>query len=212
MVKEVKMKELNETETKIVDAAAQVFLEKGNAGARTQAIADLAGINKALLHYYFRTKEKLYEIVAERIIRHVFNEILGNISDVTNFEAWLKQFIHNYLTTISRNPMIPRFMLWELESGGGRFAEIVKSVVGMQKFEDNPLFKVVKKAVQSKQIRPIDPVHFVISLIAVCIAPFVARPIIEKIIPDLNIRSDNFVQQREEAVFDLFWNGIKAGQ
>jgi TetR/AcrR family transcriptional regulator len=206
------MNELNETENKIIEAAAKVFLEKGKAGARTQMIADVAGINKALLHYYFRSKEKLYELVAERVIRNAFNQIIGNISEINDFETFLKQFLHNYLKTISSNPMIPRFMLWEIEAGGGRFANILKSVLNMDKMEDNPLFKIVDKAIQNKQIRPIDPIHFLISLIAVCVAPFVARPIIEKVIPGLNIRSAEFVAQREKAVFDLFWNGIRIEQ
>ena len=79
----------------------------------------------------------------------------------------------------------------------------------MDSFEDNPLYKIVNKAIRDKQIRPIGPIQFIISLVASCVAPFVARPIIEKIIPGLNIRSAKFVKQREEAVLDLFWNGIK---
>jgi TetR/AcrR family transcriptional regulator len=209
MVKEVDMQDFNETENRIIEAAAKVFLEKGKAGARTQVIADVAGINKALLHYYFRSKEKLYDIVAERVIRNAFNQILGNISEINDFETFLKQFLHNYLKTISSNPMIPRFMLWEIEAGGGRIAQIIKSILNMDDMDENPLFKIVNKAIRDKQIRPVDPIHFVISLIASCVAPFVARPIIEKVIPGLDIRSKTFVEQREKALFDLFWNGIK---
>lgn len=203
------MKELNETEQKIVDAAAQEFLEKGIAGARTQTIANLAGINKALLHYYFRTKEKLYEFVAERVIRSAMNQVLGNIDDVPDFKEWLKHFVHNYIAIVSSNPMIPRFMLWEIEAGGGRVAMIIKDILKMETLDDNPLYKIVTKAIRDKQIRDIDPVHFIISLIATCVAPFVARPILEKIIPDLNVRSEEFIAQREKAILDVVWNGIK---
>ncbi len=203
------MKELTDTEQKIVDAAAEVFLEKGIDGARTQTIADRAGINKALLHYYFRTKEKLYEFVAERVIRRAMNQVLGNVNEIDDFEAWFKQFIHNYLVTISGNPMIPRFMLWEIEAGGGRVAIIIKDILKMESIEDNPLFQIVNKAIQNKQIRAVDPIHFLISLMASCIAPFVARPVLEKIIPGLDIRSAEFIAAREKAMIDLFWNGIK---
>jgi len=203
------MKELTDTEQKIVDAAATVFLEKGIAGARTQTIADLAGINKALLHYYFRSKEKLYEIVTERVIRRVLHQILGNITTEADFEKWLRQFIHNYLTAISANPMVTRFMLWEIEAGGARIAMIVKEVFGIQTFEENPLYKIVNQAVQNEKIRPVDPIQFIISMLAVCIFPFVARPILEKIVPGLSIRSEAFLKQREEAVFELIWNGIR---
>jgi TetR/AcrR family transcriptional regulator len=203
------MKELTDTEQKIVDAAATEFLKKGIAGARTQTIADLAGINKALLHYYFRSKEKLFEIVVERVIRRVLHQILGNISSEADFETWLKQFIHNYLTAISGNPMVTRFMLWEIEAGGGRIAMIFKEAFGIQTFEENPLYKVVNQAVLDGKIRPVDPIQFIISMLAVCIFPFVARPILEKIVPGLDIRSEEFLKQREEAVFDLIWNGVK---
>ncbi len=203
------MQELNDTEQKIVDAAAKVFLKKGIDGARTQTIADLAGINKALLHYYFRTKEKLFDIVAERVIRNAMNQVLGNISVEQDFEQWLQNFVHNYLAIVSGNPMIPRFMLWEVEAGGGRIAHIVKDILKMDKMDDNPLFKIVNRAIEDKQIRPIDPVQFIISLIAVCVAPFVARPILEKVIPDLKVNSKEFIANREKAILDLFLYGLK---
>jgi hypothetical protein len=79
----------------------------------------------------------------------------------------------------------------------------------MNSIEDNPLFQIVNKAIKDKQIRPVDPVHLIISMIAMCIAPFIARPVLEKIIPGLNVRTDEFVMQREEAVVDLIWNGVK---
>jgi TetR/AcrR family transcriptional regulator len=203
------MQELNEAEHKIVEAATQVFLEKGKAGARTQTIADLAGINKSLLHYYFRTKEKLYNIVSERIIRRVFDGVLGKISEETEFEIWLPAFVHSYLETISKNPMVSRFMLWEIEAGGGRIAEIVKAVLGTDSVEHNPIFRIVDKAVKEGKIRPLDPVQFIISLLAMCIYPYVARPILEKIIPGLEISSESFRAEREQAILDLVWNGVR---
>ncbi|MCB0293033.1 MAG: helix-turn-helix transcriptional regulator, partial [Calditrichaeota bacterium] len=69
------MKYSSETERKIVEAASTVFLEKGKTGARMQAIADRAGINKALLHYYFRSKDRLYQEVFERQVETFVGEM-----------------------------------------------------------------------------------------------------------------------------------------
>jgi len=203
------MRILNDTEQKIVDAAATVFVEKGKAGARTQMIADLAGINKALLHYYFRSKENLYEIVVEKVVSHVFREIFCNNTPEVDFETWLRKFIHNYLKTISKNPLISRFMLWEIEAGGERVAQIAINVFGTIDPSANPLNKVIMKAIEDKSIRPVDSVQVIISLIALCVFPYVARPVLEKVIPELKIRSDEFLNRREEAIFDLIMNGLK---
>jgi len=202
------MQEFNETENKILNAAAQVFLEQGKAGARTQTIAELAGINKALLHYYFRTKEKLYEIVTERIIRKVLGNVLGNLDETQEFETWLPKFIHNYLYTIATNPMASRFMLWELEAGGSRVAQIVREVVNMKSLEDNPFYRIINRAVQEGKIRPVEPEQLIISMIALCVFPFVARPLLEKVIPGLDIRSESFLQSREKAITEMILHGI----
>ncbi|NTW33144.1 MAG: TetR/AcrR family transcriptional regulator, partial [Bacteroidetes bacterium] len=102
------------TEKLILKAAKKVFIDKGFDGARMQEIADLAGINKALLHYYFRSKEKMFDAVFE----DVFMQFLPEVTEVMNSEITLfdkiKTFVDVYITALLKNPHIPIFVLHEL--------------------------------------------------------------------------------------------------
>ena len=102
------------SEQRIFDAAHEVFVQKGLHGAKMQEIADRAGINKALLHYYYRSKEKLFETVVRAVIHRVVPVLRELIeSDKPLFEK-IDFFIHFYLQTISRNPFVPLFLINEI--------------------------------------------------------------------------------------------------
>lgn len=203
------MTELSDNEHKIIAAASREFIEKGLSGARMQVIADLAGINKAMLHYYFRSKEKLYEFVAEREVRRFFGQIHQLSSPEGNFRDWLEQFIGNYIQTLSQHPQLTRFLLWEIESGGKMLSGVIKETLHMQGGGQNPIFRMVSRAVAEGVIRPISAEHFMISLLGACVYPFIARPILENLIPGLQINSHEFVEQRKKEVLDLIWNGLQ---
>src|SRR5918997_7044366 len=95
-----------DTEERILDAARAVFVRHGTAGARMQEIAQEAGVNQALLHYYFRSKDRLAEAVfrqvAGRLLPTVF-EILG--SDLS-IEEKVERFVSLYIDTLSRSPFL----------------------------------------------------------------------------------------------------------
>src|SRR5687767_15639661 len=86
-----------ETREKILDAAHAVFVRRGTAGARTQEIADEAGVNKALLHYYFRTKERLAEAVFERAARQLFPPLLSTLTSDLSIEEKVERVIQHYI-------------------------------------------------------------------------------------------------------------------
>ena len=105
----------NDTESRILQAAEREFFEKGYAGARTASIAEAAGVTHAMLHYYFRTKDKLFErIVSEKI------SILGNIiisaigdEDLT-LEDRIRQGIERHFDFIAANRDLPKFIVNEV--------------------------------------------------------------------------------------------------
>ncbi len=109
-----KIKIEKSTEEKILAAAKKVFIAKGMAGARMQDIADEAGINKALLHYYFRSKEKLFEMIFMEAAQKLFPKINFIFeSDVSLFEK-IENFCEEYITIMSENPYLPLFVLNEI--------------------------------------------------------------------------------------------------
>ena len=162
------------TEDKIVDAAKSVFIQKGMDGARMQEIADKAGINKALLHYYFRTKNKLFEKVFSIVFKDVFEIFEQAISEELDFEQFIEGFITSYITLLKSKPFIPHFVIHELNRKPERILEQMHN----NNFDKQKLFQLVDKAVKDKVIRPIHPVHLLTNILSMCIFPVVAKPII----------------------------------
>ncbi len=197
-----------ETEIKIINAATEIFIQKGKEGARMQEIADKAGINKALLHYYFRSKEKLFEKVFLREARTMLNTTLESVAETDNFKEFLKLFISNYIENIIPRGKLLRFVLWEsenfLNNVTNQFFEVVKNFG----FERNPIVLRVEKAIADGQIRKLDAKNFVLNLVSMCLFPIVAAPVVGKIIVDIDMESPQFWQKRSDEIFELIWEGI----
>ena len=95
------------TEEKILNAAQRVFVEKGMDGARMQEIANEAGINKALLHYYFRTKQKLFEAIFKKVFKSILPNIMEMVHSDLPIEKKLEIFIEKYIELLLKNPFVP---------------------------------------------------------------------------------------------------------
>ena len=198
------VKEQN-TEGRIVDAAKKVFIAKGMDGARMQEIANEAGINKALLHYYFRTKSKLFEKVFTIVFSDVLHVIEQAVTNETDFDQFLENFIRQYIKLLKSKPFIPQFVIHELNRKPDRIVAQIqnKNVIKEQ------LFAIIERAVERKEIRPVQPVHLVTNILALCIFPFVAKPIIKGLALDddekqykqyINERPDEVVTFIKQAV------------
>ncbi len=203
------MTDQSETENRIIQAATDVFLEKGRDGARMQDIADRAGINKALLHYYFRSKNRLYEKVFESVVEFFLRHLLEAAQVQQDLPQMLRSFINEYIDTLARHPQVVQFVLWEIRHGGENFARAAKKVFENHGYTTIPLIAKTREALERGEIRPVDPVHFTLSLIGMCLYPFIARPVIERVIPGVEVRSPAFLERRKEEIFRLVWEGIQ---
>ncbi len=195
-------------ESVILKSASTVFLKEGYDGARMSVIAEKAGINKALLHYYFRSKDRLYQTVFEPVMHDFLSGIFREISVVTDFRSYLENFIEVYLTAISKRPYVVRFMIWELGHGAGNVNDIITKALHKWQLKEIPIILATRQAIENGEIRPVDPVQLFISVIALCIFPFAARPILEHKVEGLKVLSKEFIDERKKAVFDLVWNGL----
>jgi TetR/AcrR family transcriptional regulator len=168
----------NTSEQNILAAARKVFVLKGFDGARMQEIADEAGINKALLHYYFRSKEKLFEAIFQVAFRKIFanvNELLE--SDKPIVEK-ISLFIDGYMDVLLQNPDLPGFIAHEINRNPDR----VISLLFEGKFNPGKLILQFSQEISKGSIRPIAPQHLMVNIIAMCIFPFIARPMLGKIV------------------------------
>ena len=199
-----------ETETKIIDAATEIFLQKGKDGARMQEIADKAGINKALLHYYFRSKDKLFEKVFYKEVRTMLNTTLDSFIETDNFKKFLQIFISNYIDNVARRRKLYRFVLWESENFIENVTDQFSQIFTSRGFKQNPIILKVKKAIAEGQIRKLDANNFALNLISMCLFPIVAAPVLGRIVTELDVDNPRFWKKRKREIFNMIWNGIKS--
>ncbi|HEY9008019.1 MAG TPA: TetR family transcriptional regulator [Ohtaekwangia sp.] len=175
-------------EEKIKEAARKVFMMKGYAATRTRDIAEEAGLNLALLNYYFRSKEKLFEIVMMEKVEKLFGIIAPVINDEsTTLEQKIEQVAINYMDMLSINPDLPLFVMSEIRNNPDRF---VSKIQAGKLIQESYLVK------QLKEKRPdVNPLHFIVSLLGMILFPFIARPVLQAA---ANISSKGFQAMMEE--------------
>jgi AcrR family transcriptional regulator len=161
------------TEQKIFDAAHEVFVQKGMDGAKMQEIADRAGINKALLHYYYRSKDKLYEAVARAVIGRAAPMISQLIESDKPLEEKIRHFIEFYISIISKNPFIPLFIISEINKHPDHFFE---KILPAELPKPQIFIRQVEEEIAAGRIRAINPKHLVINIVSMCVFPFIAKP------------------------------------
>jgi TetR/AcrR family transcriptional regulator len=202
----------SDTEKRILAAATRVFLAKGRTGARMQEIASEAGINKALLHYYFRSKERLYRMVFTREVEAFFRGLAEAIPPTEEIETFLASFVENYLDRLAGNPQVIRFITWEIGTGGPVAREVIANVIrgkgGPSLF--TRYFIAIERAIEVGRIRPLDPRHLLFSLLGMCLYVFLTEPILSGIFPDIDIHDPSFMENRKKEICRLVWNGIRA--
>lgn len=181
------------TEDKILLAASKVFTDKGFSGARTRDIAEEAGINLALLNYYFRTKEKLFEQVMKVKIVLLFGQI---IPIVTNEKTSLDEKIDlasvKYFDILTKNPNLPIFVLSEIQ----KKTSDIRSIL--------PVDKVLKNSFIIKQIQQrkpeINPFHFLLNFLSMTVFPFLGKPILQSFDLMNDDEFQKFVEERKTLV------------
>src|SRR5687768_8536696 len=116
------------TEQKIFDAADRVFARRGTDGARMQEIAEEAGVNKALLHYYYRTKDQLAEAVFKRIVAKFLPTVVQVMASDLELEEKVERIVHTYLDQLSRRPYIPGYVISEITHHPDRLPKLFEAV------------------------------------------------------------------------------------
>ncbi|MCC2545017.1 TetR/AcrR family transcriptional regulator [Hymenobacter sp. BT175] len=179
------------TEELILEAAQAVFLEKGLAGARMQEIADRAGINKALLHYYFRSKEKLSALIIERAIGVILPRVMAVLdTDMELFDK-IRLVVDTYLTFVSRNSFLPLFIINEVNRNPQFF---FRTVVEKERTHLDKFRRQVEEAVAQGRIHPINPAQLFMNVMSLVIFPFLGKPIIQV---GLGLSDEDFKREME---------------
>ena len=203
-----------ETEQRILDAARTVFLTRGTAGARMQEIAQEAGVNQALLHYYFRSKEGLSSAVFCQIASRIFPALVQTLGADITIDEKIERLVALYLDNLSRNPFLPGYLLSELHHHPKRVQQLLASALGAEPGQVLPplfekLGKQINERVTAGIMRPIAPEQFAINLISLCIFPFAARPMLTVVFGMDDAAFARFIEQRKTELPAFFRNALR---
>jgi AcrR family transcriptional regulator len=174
------------TEEKIKAAAQRVFMKKGYAATRTRDIAEEAGINLALLNYYFRSKENLFDLIMMEKLSKFFGGIAPVLNDPgTSLEQKFTLVSNNYIDLLIANPDLPLFILSEVRTNPDRFV----SNLPVAKIVDSSFIK------QLQERQPdVHPLHFLMNLLGLSVFPFIMRPVFRS----SGVMSDKMFRTRME--------------
>jgi AcrR family transcriptional regulator len=196
-----------QTEEKIFEAATEVFLEKGMDGARMQDIADRAGINKALLHYYYRTKEHLFNAVFEMIAGQMFQKFAPVFDENLSLEEKIRFFLREHITFLQKNPKLPAFIFNELNRKPERINKLIRGL-DIQKLwtilETQHKEELEKYSVTRENIP-----QFMTSMVAMSVFPFAARALITSIMEKMGYDFTDYIEKRKEYAAEFVIRAIK---
>lgn len=194
------------TEAEILIAAKEIFQQKGMAGARMQEIADKAKINKALLHYYYRSKQLLFEAVfknAFSLLAPQLNKVLNDDNDL--FEK-IRGFTKNYVSFVIAHPYLPNFVIQELNKN----PEFIAKLRANENFPSIEKFKLqVEEAIKNGIIKPIEAEQLFINIISLNIFPFIGQPLLMALINTDNAKYKKIMENRKKEVAEFIINSIK---
>lgn len=191
---------VSSTEEKIYEAARTIFIQKGMEGARMQEIADAAEINKALLHYYFRSKENLFKGVFKDIFSKFLLKTQESIkSDISDKEKIIG-LIDSYIELIHANPYVPQFIINEIN----RDPKVLKDLMFETGIEPQEILKIFVN--QAEKIN-MDPRHIIVSILGMVIFPVAAKPLMQMVYFDNDQQKyQNFLDERKNVIKQMIIN------
>jgi AcrR family transcriptional regulator len=203
-----------ETEQRILDAAHAVFVRAGTAGARTLEIAKEAGVNPALLHYYFRTKERLAEAVFRRAAGQLLPAVVRILASDATLEDKVEQVVQVELQFLSKAPYLPGYILSELAHHPDRAPQLIAAVTGevpvaLGAQVRTVLAKQIDARVRDRTMHPISPDQFAVNLLALCVFPFAARPLFMALFGIDQHGFEQFIDRRRKELAPFFLRALR---
>jgi len=197
----------NQTEDRIFEAATEVFIEKGLDGSRMQDIADRAGINKSLLHYYYRSKDKLFNTVFEMIAMKMLKKFAPVFEGNLTFEEKIRFFFKEHISFLQKNPRLPAFLLNEINRHPERIRKFLANV-NIESFYDL-LYSQHKDELDRYGITRDNFPQIMTTLASLSVFPFAAKKLLEELFGKVRLNFDDYIEERKTFAADFSIAALK---
>jgi len=199
------------TKAKIFASATKLFGERGKDGVSTGEIARDAKINKALIFYYFHTKDELYRTVFKSVMNEFVENVRREISEVEPGLPAVEAFVRSHIKVLEENKYMANMMTRELLfSDAKKSTAIRRDFAAVFKTLRNDMLRALSSARTSGQVRDIDPLQTIVSIVSLDVFFFLWRPLVLMINPASD--SEKFGSERIDHVVDLLMNGLRKHQ
>ena len=201
-----------ETETRILQAAQRVFVRRGMAGARTQEIADEAGVNRALINYYFRSKDRLADAVFARVAGTLFPRLMQTLASDLPLREKLAKAVDLEIEMLSQNPFLPLYVLSELQYHPKRLKGMIEKTISLEMLH-NTVFQKLQRQLDEEAtagaLRPTRAEDLMVMLMSLIIFPFAASGMMENLLGlDAQARKE-MMERRRDDLADFILRGLQ---
>ncbi|MCU4175468.1 TetR/AcrR family transcriptional regulator [Carboxylicivirga sp. N1Y90] len=188
------------SEEVIMEVASQVFMEKGMAGARMQEIADRANINKAMLHYYFRSKEKLFDEVFKNAFQKFWPSVEAALLSAHKPEEVFQAIIDAYIRVLMESPYLANFILNEIQRDPDHLEKLMRETGLKPKM----MLAFIESLIENGFLVKVDPREFMVNVLSLCLFPFAGQALISRLLWDNDSDSyQTFLSSRRDSIMHL---------
>jgi len=203
------MKAEKNMEEAILEAATVLFLEKGFATTSTTEIAKKAGCNQALVHYYFRTKERLFEAIFKNKFKVFLESLLVSFEEDMSFEDRLARKISSHFDLIAKNPQLPGLIINELSRNPERLALFRNSLSDVPQRVLASLDKELQEEIAKGNVRPMSVYDLLLNMISLNVMPFILSEPFKSIAQIPDDKFTELLEHRKEENIQIILKGIK---
>jgi TetR/AcrR family transcriptional regulator len=203
-----------DTESRILEAARRVFIRRGTAGARLQEIAAEAGVNQALVHYYFGSKNELAERVFLDAAAGVFRALAPVPDPTATLEQTLERFVAGYIDAVRRTPFVPAYLLAESHQHPERLNALMQKAVGfipatLAALTLSRVDAMIAQRVAAGTMRPMSARQFLVNVMSLVVFPFVGRPVLMMAFGFSDESFDEFLDERRRELPGFILNALR---
>ena len=194
------MTDTNPTQQRILEAATQIFMERGYTGARMQAVADAAGINKAMLHYYFKNKDSLFQmILVEAMSKFIPRQMAVLMEEGPTVLEKMERQVEIFVPLLLENRHLPSFIMTEMQRNGDKLLSKLKKTFGAESILQSFMDQIEREVAEGK-LRPFAPHDVYANTMSLMLFPFMSSPFLQSLYAMSDAQYEQFLENRAVSI------------